>query len=439
MGDYPQVHIIGAGLAGSEAALQLARAGVPVRLSDMRFGSGATPAHQSKLPAELVCSNSFKGLGLRSAHGLMKWELRQYGAALMHIAEQCRVPAGESLTVDRELFSLKVLEALQAEPLITMDAEEIQSLNPDQWTIIAAGPLCSDSLSNHIFSFIGREKLHFFDAIAPVVDVDSIDMEHAYKKNRWEKGDTEDFINCPLNKEEYSLFVEKLQEADAVEPRPFEKQELFEGCLPLEELARRGKETLRFGPMRPVGLRNELTGEKPWAVLQLRAENASGSLYNLVGCQTRLRWGTQKELFRIIPALRSAEFVRLGAMHRNTFIDSPNVLNEYLQLPETRVFFAGQITGAEGYTEAVATGLYNAWNVLSLLQGKTIQFPPESCLGALTSHLTKNAVGDFQPMNFNFGLLPPIEGVPKKQRKDFQIERTQKVVLQWIEKHSFNE
>lgn len=435
-----RVRVVGAGLAGCEASLQLASMGFDVDLYEMRPGTG-TPAHQTMRMGELVCSNSFKGLGLQSAHGLMKQELRHLGSFLMQAAEEARVPAGDSLTVDRDRFSEAIEARILNHPRITIHREEVTTLADSRPTLIAAGPLCSQALADDIFSRLGADKLHFFDAIAPVVEAESVDMEHAFWKNRWDKGEEADFLNCPLNRATYEEFVLRLQDADRVEPKPFEPRELFEGCLPVEEMAQRGLDTLRFGPMRPVGLGEDPeTGRKWWAVIQLRAENSQKTLFNLVGFQTRLKWGTQKEIFQLVPGLKNAKFVRFGSMHRNTFIETPRVLDLHLKLrlehagsglPPT--WFAGQITGAEGYTEAVATGLYAAWNMANTLRrGKGLDFPPESCLGALVGHLTApNA--SFQPMNFNFGLLPRPADLPRKtDRKLFLANQAQSALLEWM-------
>lgn len=424
------IHVIGGGLSGSEAALQLANWGYQVHLYEMR-DQVKTPAHKTNGLAELVCSNSFKGLGSTSAHGLFKRELRMLGSNLMQAALVARVDAGESLTVDRDVFSTEVMKLISSHPNITLHREEIKSIPKDQWTIVAAGPLASHDLTQELFKLIDSDKLSFFDAIAPVVESDSIDFEHAYFKNRWDKGETKDFINCPLDKETYEKFVQLLVEADKVEPKPFEKAELFEGCLPVEEMASRGPETLRFGPMRPVGLMHPETGKIPYAVVQLRAENRDKTLYNLVGFQTRLKWGTQKQAFGLIPALKDASFVRLGCMHRNTFIDTPKILNKYLQIPNTKIFFAGQILGAEGYTEAVGTGLFSASQIHSLItEGKNLDYPEESCLGALTDFLTQPNE-DFQPMNFNFGLLPRPHRLKKKQKKEFLGKQAYESLKSW--------
>ena len=426
--------MIGGGLAGCEAALTLANLGHEVELFEMR-PTRNTPAHSSAHLAELVCSNSFKGLGASSAHGLLKEELMSCGSALLPLAFQARVPAGESLAIDRVAFSTLVERTMEQHPRIRLVREEVLSIDPDRWTLVAAGPLCSDALAASLAALVGSKRLAFFDAIAPIVDAESIDFDHAWRANRWNKGEGRDFINCALDKETYKAFVTGLVEADAVEPKPFEPRELFEGCLPIEEMARRGPETLRHGPLRPVGLDDPRTGRWPFAVLQLRAEDAHGKLYNLVGCQTRLKWGEQKRLFGLIPALAQAEFIRLGSMHRNSFVDSPSALARDFSLKASpRTFLAGQITGAEGYTEAVATGHYAARMLDARIRGTVLEWPSETALGSLAGYLTTERPVDappFQPMNFNFGLLPdPVVELPRQgkkkdkgARKDAQIAR----------------
>ena len=414
------LRIIGGGLSGCEAALQLACRGFNVDLYEMRKGEGKTPAHKTSNLAELICSNSFKGTQLTSAHGLLKNELKMLGSFLLQAAEKARVPAGESLTVDREIFSEEVERLMVGSKKITLYPEECTDLNSGVPTLVAAGPLCSDALAEQIKKITGENFLHFFDAVAPVIESDSIDHSLAYAMNRHEKGNSADFINCPLDKETYLEFVKKLQEADSVEEKPFEKGELFEGCLPIEEMARRGIDTLRFGPMRPIGL------GKHYAVIQLRAENAQKTLYNMVGFQTRLKWNCQKEIFRLVPALKNAEFARLGCMHRNTFIESPKFLDKTLKLNSHKIWFAGQITGAEGYTEAIATGWYAAWNMANHLHGREVEFPPHgTCIRALVEAITAPNE-HFQPMNFNFGLLPKPENLRKNMKKDFLIEQSKK-------------
>ncbi len=416
-----RVKVIGGGLSGCETALQLADAGLSVELWEMR-PKVSTPAHKTGSLAELVCSNSFKGMAHTSAHGLFKEELKRQGSRLLALAMESRVPAGESLAIDRDLFSAAVERAIANHPNIKLVKEEVTCLDPTELTVLATGPLSSDALAKALFGLIGSERLYFFDSIAPVVEFDSLDMDLAYTKNRWDKGEEPDFINCPLDKETYFRFVEALRTADTVEPKPFEKGQLFEGCLPVEEMARRGPETLRYGPMRPIGLRDPRSDKNPFAVIQLRAENRQRSLYNLVGFQTRLKWGTQKEIFSMVPALKNAAFARFGAMHRNTFINSPQVLEPSLRIKGTRIYCAGQITGAEGYTEAIGTGLYVSSMLLAELRGDLeFNWPEESCLGALTRHLT-DPNPEFQPMNFNFGLLPKVEIKAKKDKKGMQVQ-----------------
>ena len=367
------------------------------------------------------------------------------GSFLLDSAREAAVPAGDSLTVNRDIFSESVEKKIAESKNITLHREEVTSLEGDGPTLVAAGPLASDALADDIFKRLGSERLHFFDAIAPVVETDSIDFDHAFYRNRWEKGETADFINCPLDKETYTEFVRKLCEAEAVEPRPFEKNELFEGCLPVEEMARRGYETLRHGPMRPIGLGLGNNGHLWYAVIQLRAENKQKTLFNMVGFQTRLKWGTQKEIFTMVPALRDARFARLGCMHRNTFIESPKFLDATLRLrpglpcaqgiPPT--WFAGQITGSEGYTEAVATGWYAAWNMAqTLLHGHSDPLPNESCIASLMNRLVEENE-DFQPMNFNFGLLPNHEGLKKKNKKEILAARAEEAVHKWIAERKF--
>lgn len=406
--------------------MQLAQAGHEVDLFEMR-PKVKTPAHQTDHLAELVCSNSFKGLAFTSAHGLLKEELGRMGSKLLALAFASRVPAGESLAIDRSLFSGLVQKAIEENPRIHLHREEVSELDPEAWTLIATGPLTSESLAQKLFALMGASRLFFFDSIAPVVMADSLDLDSIYAKNRWDKGSEPDFLNCPMDQETYETFVHSLIQADTVEEKPFEKGELFEGCLPIEEMARRGLETLRFGPMRPIGLMDPHTGKVPYAVIQLRAENRQKTLYNLVGFQTRLKWGTQKAVLTQIPGLKNAEFARFGAMHRNTFLDSPQVLEPTLRIKGTRIFCAGQITGAEGYTEALATGLYAASNMNTAIRGgPSPQWPQASCISSLTTHLT-SPNPDFQPMNFNFGLLPVQPEWRKKLRKECQIRACQEV------------
>ena len=433
-------------MAGCEAALQLASRGFLVDLYEMR-PNRQTPAHRDGHLAQLVCSNSFKAIGKTAPHGLLKNELNMLGSFLLDSAREAAVPAGDSLTVNRDIFSESVERKIAKSPNITLHREEVTSLEGNLPTLVAAGPLASDALADDIFKRLGGNRLHFFDAIAPVVEADSIDFEHAFYRNRWEKGETADFINCPLDKETYDAFVQKLREAEETEPRPFEKRELFEGCLPVEEMARRGTETLRFGPMRPVGLGLGNNGHKWHAVIQLRAENKQKTLFNMVGFQTRLKWGTQKEIFTMVPALKNAKFARLGCMHRNTFIESPKFLDATLRLrPELPcaqgippTWFAGQITGSEGYTEAIATGWYAAWNMYNtLVHGTPDPLPVCSCIRALMDRLVEENE-DFQPMNFNFGLLPHLTEMKKKNKKEILGAAAEKAVMEWIAQHKKND
>lgn len=433
----PHVTVIGGGLAGCEAALQLADAGLRVRLFEMRPQT-MTPAHRTGGLAELVCSNSLKGNSHTSPHGLLKEELARLGSRLLPLARACAVPAGDSLAVDRTEFSRRVQEAIGVRPGIELVREEVRSLDPEKWTVVAAGPLASTAISAHLIALLGQGSLAFFDALAPVVEAGSIDLEHAFLQNRNDKGTEPDFLNCPLSKIEYQAFVAALLAADAVEERPYEPKELFEGCLPIEEMARRGPNTLRFGPLRPIGLYDPREKRRPYAVLQLRAENQSRSIYNLVGCQTRLRQGAQREVFALIPALRHAVFARYGAMHRNCFINTPALLDATLRRPDTNLFFAGQITGAEGYTEALATGLYAAASIYSAMNGmKAFSLPAQTSIGALVRQLT-SPHPDFQPMNMNFGLfdeVPP--GLKGRERKEWCATRClaalEQVRLPWAQ------
>jgi methylenetetrahydrofolate--tRNA-(uracil-5-)-methyltransferase len=437
-----EIQIVGGGLSGCEAALTLSRLGHKVELWEMR-PQRATPAHSGDRLAELVCSNSFKGLGMASAHGLAKEELAVLGSALLPIAFASRVAAGESLAIDRDKFSGNVEAAIAAESNIVVRREECVSIDPDRWTLLAPGPLASDALMHALSNLVGGTRLSFFDAIAPIVESDSLDWDHCWKANRWDKGDGADFINCSLDRPTYDAFVEGLRTADAVEPKPFEPKELFEGCLPIEEMARRGPETLRHGPMRPIGLDDPKTGRRPWAVLQLRSENDACTLFNLVGCQTRLKWGEQKRLFGLIPALANAEFVRLGSMHRNSFVESPVVLNRDFSLKASpKVFLAGQITGAEGYTEALATGWYAAQQMHARITTDSDRPLSVDCaLGSLVHFLTNPRPEDapvFQPMNINYGLLPdPVfpEGSRKKDKglkKKLQADAALAAAREWV-------
>ncbi|UVO49146.1 methylenetetrahydrofolate--tRNA-(uracil(54)-C(5))-methyltransferase (FADH(2)-oxidizing) TrmFO [Sphingomonas sp. SUN019] len=431
------IHIIGGGLAGSEAAWQLAEAGVRVRLSEMRGSGDGTAAHKTDGLAELVCSNSFRSDDATSnAVGLLHQELRTLGSLIMRQADLHRVPAGSALAVDRDLFSESVTTAIASHPNITLVRERVDAL-PDGPAIIATGPLTAPSLATGIAEATGREALAFFDALAPIVHRETIDMEVAWFASRWDKGDTKDYINCPMTKEEYLAFHAGLIAGEKSEFREWEKDTpYFDGCMPIEVMAERGVDTLRYGPMKPVGLDDPRTGRWPHAVVQLRQDNAQGTLWNIVGFQTKLKHAEQVRLFRTIPGLQNAEFARLGGLHRNTFIRSPELLDGTLRLKSRpNVRFAGQITGCEGYIESASIGLLAGRFAAAELRGETMTPPPvETALGALLNHITGAAVAEtYQPMNVNFGLFPPIEGRTKKaDRKRMYTDRGRAALADWI-------
>jgi methylenetetrahydrofolate--tRNA-(uracil-5-)-methyltransferase len=413
-----KVTVIGAGLAGSEAAFYIASKGFPVTLVEMR-GVKSTPAHHTSDFAELVCSNSLRSNDPFNAVGLLKEEMRQLGSLIIEAADRTQVPAGSALAVDREAFSQYITAKITSHPLISVVREELTTI-PEGPTIIATGPLTSDALSHELHTFFGEEHLHFFDAAAPIVDIDSVDMNHAYFKSRYDKGDA-DYLNCPLTKDEYEQFYQTLMNADTVVLREFEK-EIFEGCMPVEVMGRRGEETLLYGPLKPVGL--EHNGQQPYAVVQLRKEKATGSLYNLVGFQTNLTFKAQKALLHSIPALKNVEIVRYGVMHRNTYLNSPRILKPTYQTKERDdLFIAGQLTGVEGYVESAASGLVAAINMVKLLQEEPLHvFSSSTMIGALANYISNPLVEHFQPMNANFGLVKEIK-VPKKIKKQRLSER----------------
>lgn len=409
------IRVIGGGLAGSEAAWQLAERGFAVALYEMR-PKRMTGAHVSDRLAELVCSNSLGSKLPDRASGLLQLEVKMLGSMLLDAAERCALPAGGALAVDRETFADQVTEAIQSHPNITVIRSEVDAI-PDGPTLIATGPLTSESLAADIARLTGQAYLYFYDAIAPIVTAESIDMTIAFRANRYGRGESldGDYINCPMNREEYFRFVSALREAATVELRDFEREDphFFEGCLPIEQLAARGEETLAYGPMRPVGIRDPRTGKRPFAVVQLRRDNLAGSLYNMVGFQTNIRWGEQERILRLIPGLERAEFVRMGQMHRNTFINSPALLNPTMQF-RTRpdLYFAGQITGVEGYVGNIATGLVAAINLARSLSGLTpFVLPHDTMLGALCHYVTHAEPRHFQPMKANFGILPELPEV----------------------------
>ena len=438
-----QVHIIGGGLAGSEAAWQLAQAGIRVRLSEMRGSGESTPAHQTDGLAELVCSNSFRSDDAeKNAVGLLHQEMRALGSLIMAQAEIAKVPAGSALAVDREIFSEGVTRALDAHPLIEIVRERVDTLPTEGTTIVATGPLTAMRLAESIGAATGMDSLAFFDAIAPVVHRDSIDMDVCWMANRWDKigpggGEGKDYINCPMDKPQYQAFVQGLLDGPKTEFKEWEASTpYFEGCMPIEVMASRGPETLRHGPMKPMGLDNPRTGRWPYAVVQLRQDNALGTLWNMVGFQTKLKHAAQVELFRTIPGLEKAEFARLGGLHRNTFIQSPKLLDGTLRLRTApHIRFAGQITGCEGYVESSAVGLIAGRFAAAELTGRPLSSPPPTtALGALLGHITGGADAEsYQPMNVNFGLFPPLDDrVRKNARKEAYTSRAREDLSQWL-------
>ena len=438
-----QVHIIGGGLAGSEAAWQLARRGVRVRLSEMRGGGDTTPAHQGAGLAELVCSNSFRSDDdEKNAVGLLHHEMRRLDSLVMRAGEVARVPAGSAMAVDREVFSAEVEKALADHPNVEIVRERIDTLPSEGPTIVATGPLTAASLATSIVGATGQDRLAFFDAIAPIVHRDSIDMDICWMAARWDKGG-KDYINCPMNKEQYLAFHQGLLDAEKGEFKEWEASTpYFDGCMPIEVMAERGVDTLRFGPMKPVGLDNPhaATAEFPqgrwaYAVVQLRQDNKLGTLWNMVGFQTKMKHAAQVELFRTIPGLENAEFARLGGMHRNTFLNSPTLLDRQLRLKQApHIRFAGQITGCEGYVESSAVGLLAGMMAATELAGGNWIAPPAtSAMGALLAHITGDAEADsYQPMNVNFGLFPPLHEVKKKSRKEAYTERAKADFGEWL-------
>jgi methylenetetrahydrofolate--tRNA-(uracil-5-)-methyltransferase len=415
-GQPEPVSVVGAGLAGCEAAWQLARRGVPVELFEMR-PQRMTPAHQSDRLAELVCSNSLRGSGLHNAVGLLKEELRRCGSLFIAAADAHAVPAGGALAVDREGFADHITRAIEEHPLITLERREIRSIPDQRVIVIASGPLTSEAFAESIARLTGQEHLYFYDAIAPIVEADSIDRDKVYAASRYDRGGA-DYLNCPFDRDQYTAFIEQLRIARKVTPHNFEKVIHFEGCMPVEALAERGELTLAFGPMKPVGLRDPRTGRDPFAVIQLRQDDRHASLYNLVGFQTKLTYPEQERVFRTIPGLEQARFARLGSMHRNTFINAPACLNGNLQLRgASEIFFAGQITGVEGYVESAACGLLGGLFAAAHSRGEALLPPPQTtALGGLLGHLA-GAAEDFQPMNVTYGLLPPLEQRLRKRRE----------------------
>lgn len=438
-----KANVIGAGLAGCEAAYQLAKRGIFVNLYEMK-PVVKSPAHKSDLFAELVCSNSLKALRIASAAGMLKEEMRMLDSLLMKCADATSVPAGGALAVDRGLFSKAVTENIRKNPLISVITEEVGDINFEVPTVIATGPLTSHSLSSKLEEKFG-ESLSFFDAAAPIVKSDSVNMEYAFTASRYGKGGEDDYINCPMNKDEYEHFYSELVTAERAELHDFDvnNPKVYEGCMPVEVMAKRGEDTLRFGPMKPVGLTDPKTGHRPWAVLQLRKENKNGTMYNLVGFQTNLKFGEQKRVFGLIPALKDCEFCRYGVMHRNTFINSPKLLNNTWNLKDkSDLFFAGQLTGVEGYMESASSGLLAGINCARHILGKTlITLPETSMIGALSRYISDVSVVKFQPMGANFGILPELENRPrdKKQRAEAYSSRGLDELKNMITQQNLNE
>ena len=415
-----QATVIGAGLAGSEAAWQLAQRGVEVTLREMKPRK-MSPAHSSEYFAELVCSNSLRGAGLENAVGLLKEELRRLDSLILAAADETRVEAGGALAVDRHGFARRVTEAIRSHPNITVEEGEVTALPEEGEVLVATGPLTSDALADHLLARTGGQALHFFDAAAPLVSFESVDMDKAWFASRYDKG-TADYINCALSREEYAAFWQELCGAQEAEVHGFEDKQVFEGCMPVEVMARRGEDTLRYGPLKPRGLRDPRTGREPYAVVQLRRDNAAGTIYNLVGFQTHLKFGEQKRVFSMIPALAGAEFVRCGVMHRNTYLDSPRLLNRYYQLrSEPRITFAGQMTGVEGYVESAASGFLAGVELARRMAGEApVDFPRETALGALGLYVSDESISSFQPMNINFGIITPLDHRVKGKRNKNQ-------------------
>lgn len=433
-----KVTVLGAGLAGCECAWQLAKRGIEVRLFEMKPNK-MTPAHSSEYFAELVCSNSLRSDELTNAVGLLKAEMRKMGSLIMESADSNRVAAGGALAVDREGFSRYITDKIKSCTNIELVSEEATDF-PEGELVVATGPLTSDALAEKLEKLCNCTGLHFYDAVAPIVTLESVDMDSAFFASRYDKG-TADYVNCPMNEEEYKAFVKELVSAKEAPVHGFDDGGVFEGCMPVEVMARRGEETLRFGPLKPVGLRDPRTGKENYAVVQLRRDNADGTIYNLVGFQTHLTWGEQKRVFSMIPALKNAEFVRYGVMHRNTYLNSPQLLDRYYRLrSEPRISFAGQMTGVEGYVESAASGmLVGIETAARLLELEPVNFPQETAIGALGLYISGGSVGDFQPMNINFGIINPLGyRVKGKRNKNAEISaRSLKIIDELMEKEVF--
>lgn len=439
---FDYVNIIGGGLAGCEAALFLANNGIKVNLFEMK-PNYKSPAHKSDMLAELVCSNSLKSMDELTASGLLKKELAELDCHLLKIALECKVPAGSALAVDREMFSKRITDIIKNHRNINLNNQKITTLNLSEPTIIATGPLTDDEFFENLKSVVGSQNCYFYDAIAPIVYTSSIDMTKAFWGNRYGKGSEEgDYLNCPLNKEEYTVFYNELINAQTAPLKDFEKQKVFEGCMPIEVMAKRGFEALRFGPMKPVGLFDTNKEERPYAVVQLRKEDEAGTLVNLVGFQTNLTYGEQKRVFSLIPALKNAEFVRYGQMHRNSYINAPVCLNEFSQLKKyPNIFIAGQLSGVEGYMESIASGLYSAINMFRYLKfKKCISLPSTTVLGAMINYISKTITNSFQPMNANFGIVECSFDIKDKKEKRqkmvetsiAEIKKFKEKIYEWI-------
>jgi methylenetetrahydrofolate--tRNA-(uracil-5-)-methyltransferase len=427
------VNVIGAGLAGSEAAWQIAKRGVKVKLYEMRPVK-QTPAHHTDKFAELVCSNSLRANTLTNAVGVLKEEMRKLDSVIIQAADECAVPAGGALAVDRHEFAARVTELVKNHPNVTVIHEEVSEI-PEGPTIIATGPLTSEALSSSLRQLTGEDYLYFYDAAAPIIEKDSINMDKVYLKSRYDKGEAA-YLNCPMTEEEFDRFYEALIAAETVPLKEFEKEIFFEGCMPIEVMANRGRKTMLFGPMKPVGLEDPRTGKRPYAVVQLRQDDAAGTLYNIVGFQTHLKWGPQKEVIGLIPGLENAEIVRYGVMHRNTFINSPKVLMSTYQFKNRQdLFFAGQMTGVEGYVESAASGLIAGINAARLvLDQETLEFPHETAMGSMARYITTANPKNFQPMNANFGLFPELSEKirGKKERNEQHANRALETIQNFV-------
>ncbi|MEE1361837.1 MAG: methylenetetrahydrofolate--tRNA-(uracil(54)-C(5))-methyltransferase (FADH(2)-oxidizing) TrmFO [Selenomonadaceae bacterium] len=435
-----KVIIIGAGMAGSEAAWQVANRGIKVDLYEMRPVKN-TPAHKTDLFAELVCSNSLRGAGMENAVGVLKEEMRRLGSVIMEAADATKVPAGGALAVDRKGFSQYITDKVTNHPNINVIHEELEEIPYEEnaLTIVASGPLTAGKLAENIGELMGQKYFYFYDAAAPIVTLESVDMTKAWKASRYNKGEAA-YINCPMNKEEYLHFWNELVNSEKAETHNFEKEVFFEGCMPVEEMASRGEDTLLFGPLKPVGLENPADGKLPYAVVQLRQDNADGTLYNIVGFQTHLKWGEQKRVFGLIPGLENAEFVRYGVMHRNTFINSPEKMRPTLQFKDNdKLFFAGQMTGVEGYVESASSGLVAGINAARICQGlEPVVFPAETAHGSLCHYITTAPAKHFQPMNVNFGIMSPIKERirDKKQKKMMIAERALRMLEEFKQENN---